>query len=418
MITNITLENFKCFRKIEVNPRLITVFVGPNGSGKSSVLQAMALLKQSIGSNGIRFSGDLINLESLLEIFPKFAQQRRAVHIEFSGTAEGDELTGPAFGKHVEFRYISDVHREGPVSVGGALQFQYEGEAILVEMPANSDESPVVIDIGKSRAGFTHGSPIAKPLQLISWSGEDIPSSEAAFDRIIGTPNFVLNQLRFVNATRGLVQPRYKQGNNIVDDVSLQGGLTQQEQETATNLVYSRTLESHISSLIEKVTGVGLRADTVPAQSVVVKAETSVGDVNVVFEGFGTNALILLAHQLASSARGATVMIEEPEIHLHPKAQAELASVLVEEAKTENKQLIMTTHSEHILGRLLTLVAEKKLAVDELAIYAFEKDGEGVCTASQLEITADGRVVGGIKDFFETELEEVNRYMKALQSDQ
>jgi predicted ATPase len=203
----------------------------------------------------------------------------------------------------------------------------------------------------------------------------------------------------------------------MVDDVSLQGGLTQQEQETATNLVDSRPLEKQISSLIGKITGVGLRAQTVPAQSVVVKAETSVGDVNVVSEGFGTNALILLAHQLTSSAKGATVMIEEPEIHLHPRAQASVASVLVDEAKAENKQLITTTHSEHILGRLLTLVAEKKLAVDELAIYAFEKDEEGVCTASQLDVTEDGRVKGGIKDFFESELEEVNRYMKALQSD-
>ena len=49
MITNITLENFKCFRKVEVNPRLLTVFIGPNGTGKSSVLQALILMKQSIG---------------------------------------------------------------------------------------------------------------------------------------------------------------------------------------------------------------------------------------------------------------------------------------------------------------------------------------------------------------------------------
>lgn len=42
MITSITLENFKCFRKVEVNPRRITAFVGPNGTGKSSVLQALA----------------------------------------------------------------------------------------------------------------------------------------------------------------------------------------------------------------------------------------------------------------------------------------------------------------------------------------------------------------------------------------
>ena len=93
----------------------------------------------------------------------------------------------------------------------------------------------------------------------------------------------------------------------------------------------------------------------------------------------------MLLLQLVSAEKGATVMIEEPEIHLHPKAQAELAEVLTEVALEEDKQVIMTTHSEHITGRLLTLVAEGKLAPDDVAIYAFEKDTKGVCTAKDLE---------------------------------
>ena len=100
---------------------------------------------------------------------------------------------------------------------------------------------------------------------------------------------------------------------------------------------------------------------------------------------------------------------------MHPRAQAELASVLAEAAKAEDKQLIMTTHSEHILGRLLTLVAEEKLSKDELAIYSFEKDDVGVCTAGEIEVTEDGRVIGGLKDFFETDLAELDRYIRSLQ---
>ena len=47
MITNITLENFKCFRNVSINPKLLTVLIGPNGTGKSGVLQALTLLRQS-----------------------------------------------------------------------------------------------------------------------------------------------------------------------------------------------------------------------------------------------------------------------------------------------------------------------------------------------------------------------------------
>ena len=58
--------------------------------------------------------------------------------------------------------------------------------------------------------------------------------------------------------------------------------------------------------------------------------------------------MIQLIYQLITADKLATVLIEEPEIHLHPKAQAELAEVLADTAKAEDKQIIMTTHSEHL----------------------------------------------------------------------
>ena len=354
MITNITLENFKCFRKVEVNPRLITVFIGPNGTGKSSVLQALALLKQSVGEGGrFNFTGNLVNFGEFDQICPKFDGVEDQLLLGFRGRYEPPELG------------ITSISGEGVVT--------YEVQ------------------------------PNAGNL--------NVTKREPA-----GLPERILAHLKMVPAARGLVRPRYDLGPHKVEDVSLAGGLSQQENQTATTLGYSRSLESRISSLLGRVTGIGLRVDIVPSQDVEVMGLSAVGDVNMVAEGFGSNALILLLLQLTSAVSGATVMIEEPEIHLHPKAQAELASVLVEEAKAENKQLIMTTHSEHILGRLLTLVAENKLDVDELAIYAFEKDEEGVCTAEKLEVAADGRVKGGLKDFFESHLDELNRYVNALQT--
>ena len=77
----------------------------------------------------------------------------------------------------------------------------------------------------------------------------------------------------------------------------------------------------------------------------------------------------------------------------------------------------MTTHSEHIANRLLTLVAERQLTPDDVAIYAFEKDAEtGVCSASEIEVTERGQVKGGLKSFFEAHMEEMRRYGDALRS--
>ena len=68
------------------------------------------------------------------------------------------------------------------------------------------------------------------------------------------------------------------------------------------------------------------------------------------------------------------------------------------------------------MGRLLTLVAEGSLSSDDLAVYAFEKDDQGVCSAQNLDVTDDGRVKGGVKGFFEADLDELERYIKALQN--
>ena len=51
MITNIALENFKCFPSVNIDPKLITVLIGPNGTGKSAILQA-APVTQTIPGSG------------------------------------------------------------------------------------------------------------------------------------------------------------------------------------------------------------------------------------------------------------------------------------------------------------------------------------------------------------------------------
>ena len=83
MITNITLHNFKCFRELEVNPKLITVFIGPNGTGKSSVLQALLLLKQSVGAQRLQLQGEAINLGEPCELIPRFLSEEPTMRLAF-----------------------------------------------------------------------------------------------------------------------------------------------------------------------------------------------------------------------------------------------------------------------------------------------------------------------------------------------
>ena len=77
--------------------------------------------------------------------------------------------------------------------------------------------------------------------------------------------------------------------------------------------------------------------------------------------------------------------IEEPKIHLHPKAQKNLCDILIDTGKTYDKQLILSTHSEHVLFKFVEAVRNKTLKRDELAIYYFEEKGKAPYRVEQDE---------------------------------
>ena len=359
MITGIVLENFKCFERVEIHPKRVTCFVGANGTGKSSVLQAFGLLKQTVERSSTVPTREIVSVpEEELDV-------------------KGPLVNVPSI---------------------GALLSNYTREKMILGFTGNYGESPGAIN----RFSFTMRL-TQDELVIVDFTDGEQAARE-------------LERIKIVPAVRGFTHPIYELGSEIVKDVAMESGLSKQEAQTATNLGYATFPIDKLTTLLKRITGVGLRTHIVPPRSVEVKADTVSGLINIVLEGFGTNSLIMLLLQLVSAEEGATVMIEEPEIHLHPRAQAELAEVLTEVALEEDKQVIMTTHSEHITGRLLTLVAEGKLTPDDVAIYAFEKDDEGVCTANDLKISDDGRIEGSIGDFFEVNLAEMDRMVKALES--
>jgi predicted ATPase len=92
--------------------------------------------------------------------------------------------------------------------------------------------------------------------------------------------------------------------------------------------------------------------------------------------------------------------MEQPEIHLHPQVQAELADVFIsaidarENGKKRNVQLIVESHSEHFLNRLQRRIAEGKLTPDDVAIYFCHRSG----SSTELQpLTLD--IFGGIENW-------------------
>ena len=411
MITNIALQNFKCFRHISVAPKLITVFIGPNGTGKSGVLQALLLLKQS--RNNVRrliLDGELIRFapEAFMWQGPELRTDDVRLAVCWNSPTEIAEVQGPVK-VAVDLRYLST----GRLSADhGSTKLMTHGEEYELTFARDGRRSQAITPGGVLSYSVLLG---INSFRALSGSGSVDPNLPL-WNQLSQVPEKTLANLKMVPAARGLTRGVYDLGPESSEDISGADGLGAQEDNTATTLAYSRREVEKVSHLMKQITGVGFRVDTVPPQSAKPVSESLAGDLSILAEGFGTNALVHLLFEIVRTVPRATVLIEEPEIHLHPKAQADLASVLVEEAKSDGKQMIIATHSEHILGRFLTLVAEGTLSADELAIHSFEKDKNGVCSASEIEVTDRGQVNGGLKSFFETDLDEMRRYVEALRA--
>ena len=411
MITNITLHNFKCFPHISVDSKLITVFIGPNGTGKSGVLQALLLLKQSRNNvDPLILDGELIRFapEAFMWQGPESRSDGVRLSLSWYASIDSEEVQGP---------------------IKLEIDLEYSGQANLIadrgstKWVTSGQEYEISFDRSRSRnEAATPGGLVGYDVLAginnfnVTYGSGDSGLSLPLWQQVSEAPAKTLANLKLVPAARGLTRGVYMLGSESSDDISGASGLGEQEDNTATTLAYSRHEVEKVSHLMKRITGVGFRVDTVPPRSAKPVSESLAGDFSLLAEGFGTNALVHLLFEIVRTVPEATALIEEPEIHLHPKAQADLASVLVDEAKSGGKQMIIATHSEHVVGRLLTLVAEGKLSADELAIYSFEKDKNGVCSASEIKVTYRGQVSGGLKSFFETDLDEMRRYVDALRA--
>jgi predicted ATPase len=138
-----------------------------------------------------------------------------------------------------------------------------------------------------------------------------------------------------------------------------------------------------------------------------VKIEVSLADI-----GFGASQLLPIIVEGIYAKAGSVLLIEQPEIHLHPKLQAALMDFFIDIIK-EGKQIIVETHSEHLILRLQRRIAEGKLSHADVVLYYFEGSENG-SKITQVELDENGTIKTWPKGFFEEDLEESYSLLKAL----
>jgi predicted ATPase len=157
---------------------------------------------------------------------------------------------------------------------------------------------------------------------------------------------------------------------------------------------------------------------------VMVKTDARATEVKITDVGFGVSQVLPALVQAFYCPPHSTVWMEQPEIHLHPQVQSELADMFIsaiqarENGKERQVQLIIESHSEHFLNRLQRRVAEGAISPDDVAVY-FCRRMDSATALEPLRLNLYGEIENWPDDFFGDEMADISaRTLAAMQRKQ
>ena len=127
----------------------------------------------------------------------------------------------------------------------------------------------------------------------------------------------------------------------------------------------------------------------------------------------GARQIMTIITQLFWTAEGSLLMIEEPEISLHPKAQIDVLEMFAEAIREDHKQILATTHSHILLQALGYMVHKGWLAREDIAVYHVEKRKTGT-TAKALPLGKNGYIRNWVPSYTKVERQLLLEWAKTL----
>lgn len=408
MITKLNIENFKSLRKAELSLGKITVLTGANNSGKSSFIYSLLALKNTVTNPNQSIDACLtlpfINLGGFKEtVFLKDESENIDLEIvSKEGEIEvGYKLSIGKVTSFIElncikpFQFKAKLEIAFPYPANKTEDFEFENENLQVKYNWNGI---IGNSVSVSTAGFIDNPADTSQTKIIN-------ETTALMKKIFQLPLTEFAKIDFVPLRRGFTQPYF-------NPVPL-GALISTEEEIATLLANDRDLTGKVTFYLEKIVERIFSVYTTPGTSnfylqTLDKKNGFTAD--LVNEGLGTNQLVTILAKIMQKSNK-FICIDEPEIHLHPTIIDKLVSVLIEMAEHEGKQFLVSTHSEHFINSLLKNVVDGKIKNEEVRVYYLNKTRKETNTEFQ-EINSDGQIEGGLKNFYQTELNNLKTFFK------
>lgn len=439
MLAKIGIENFKSIgRRIELELKPLTILVGPNASGKSSILEALPLLVQSIGQNWYDCGGNnypnLVSYPTFKDVVYKHNPEN-LMSIELHVTLEESERKRLLeLGKEIDKSDLGVSIDAEITSVG----YRYSGFRLdawnYAEQEIFCNEKRVIGVKEEYKQGATSRiftfPPILKDALPAVQSyyvlvpraflpALEIESAKPLSDFATMVIDTIISRLKprsdkskvyLLSALRGKIDYEVKtdewhkwvgkRGENLI---SILAQLSTPKWEQKREKIREWALKFGIKDLWGGWSGQNV------ASSEFIDAELNIPS-NLALASYGSSQILTVIVQLFWSEEGDIILIEEPEISIHPEGQAKLPELFADAIK-EGKQIIITTHSGY-LPLALNRALKRKLKAKDIAVYEVTKDKEGT-KVERKEITKKGYISGWIKSFYDVEVELTKEWAKS-----
>lgn len=351
MINSIEVNNFKSIKSKVFTLRNLNVLLGLNGQGKSSFIQSLLLLRQSNIEPGrakgwLHLKGKFVDVGNAKDAFYQYTKREDLVF----NLSIGDNTNIP-------FSYAYETEKDvlPPKLIDGSIS----------ELDINYDT--IIQDVKNNTGLFSTQFQYLNAYRIQPESTYPKSNNEVVQNKSLGidgkyTAHFIETFYDEQVAFDNLLHPK-----SFVEDTLLK------------KTIVDKTLINQINLWLGEISpGVNVKTSSINQDEVLLEyafeqpTYVNTNRFKPVNVGFGITYCLPVVTALLSAKPGSLLIIENPESHIHPRGQAELGK-LIALVSQNNVQIIIETHSDHILNGIRVGIKEEKLNKDKAKLFYFKK---------------------------------------------
>ena len=420
-ITKIAVKGFKSIaEECEIDIRPLTILAGANSSGKSSIMQPLLLLKQTLEAlydpGPLLIDGPNVQFTEAWQFLSALPDGKKADRFQIEIETDGTDSVRTTFRKgqnEIEIVEMTSKKKseDDPPVLPEHLTLYPEMPPEEIKALTNQYMIYRIVGVNGVRRSRCF-------LRLVSQGGSGSLNLDASVKLIDNSEPNILNTIH-LPGLRGTPERTYK----LSSTGSRYPGTF--EHYTASLIhEWQETKDKHLKTVTDALYTLGLTGKVGTKKIGDVGIEIKVGRllydgddgtdmVNIADVGIGVSQVLPVVVALIAANPGQLVYLEQPELHLHPRAQVALAQVLADAAK-RGVRVVVETHSSLLLLGIQTLIAEGNLSPELVKLHWFSRNEDGVTEVSSADLDDVGTYGEWPEDFADVSLNAQSRFLDAV----